>query len=57
MIEARAFRTLIRIHSLFKSEQLSTDTEPILHKALIGSIMTYACPAWEFAADNHLLKL
>jgi hypothetical protein len=19
--------------------------------------MTYACPAWEFAADNHLLKL
>jgi len=19
--------------------------------------MTYACPAWEFAADSHLLKL
>jgi hypothetical protein len=19
--------------------------------------MTYACPAWEFAADNHLMKL
>jgi hypothetical protein len=19
--------------------------------------MTYACPGWEFAADNHLLKL
>jgi hypothetical protein len=19
--------------------------------------MTYACPAWKFAADNHLLKL
>jgi hypothetical protein len=19
--------------------------------------MTYACPAWEFAAENHLLKL
>jgi hypothetical protein len=28
-----------------------------LHKALIWSIMTYACPTWEFAADNHLLKL
>jgi hypothetical protein len=28
-----------------------------LHKALIRSIMTYTCPAWKFAADNHLLKL
>jgi hypothetical protein len=28
-----------------------------LHKALIGSIMSYPCPAWEFAADNHLLTL
>jgi hypothetical protein len=28
-----------------------------LHKALIGSAMTYACPAWEFAADTHLIKL
>jgi hypothetical protein len=28
-----------------------------LHKALIRSVMTYACPAWEFAAVCHLLKL
>jgi hypothetical protein len=28
-----------------------------LHKTLIRSIVTYAWPAWEFAADNHLLKL
>jgi hypothetical protein len=28
-----------------------------LHKALIRSNITYACPAWEFAADSHLLKL
>jgi hypothetical protein len=28
-----------------------------LHKALIRSIMTYACPACEFAADSHPLKL
>jgi hypothetical protein len=28
-----------------------------LHKALIRSVMTYACPAWEFAADTHLMKL
>jgi hypothetical protein len=24
----------------------------ILHKTFIRSIMTYACPAWEFAADS-----
>jgi hypothetical protein len=29
----------------------------ILHKALIRPVMTYACPAWEFAAECHLLKL
>jgi hypothetical protein len=28
-----------------------------LHKALIASGMTYACPAWEFAADIHEIKL
>jgi hypothetical protein len=26
-------------------------------KALIRSVMTYACPAWEFAAESDLLKL
>jgi hypothetical protein len=57
MIEAKSFRTFIRIYSLFKSERLSTNIKLTLHKALIWSIMTYACPAWEFAADNHLLKL
>jgi hypothetical protein len=28
-----------------------------LHKALIRSVMTYACPACEFAEDTHLMKL
>jgi hypothetical protein len=28
-----------------------------LHNALIRSIMTYVCPAWEFAAETHLVKL
>jgi len=28
-----------------------------LYKALIRSVITYACPAWVFAADIHLLKL
>jgi hypothetical protein len=57
MIEAKAFRTFIRIYFLFKIERLSTNIKMILHKALIRSNMTYACPAWEFAVVNHLLKL
>jgi hypothetical protein len=28
-----------------------------LHKALIKSVLTYACPAWEFAADTRVMKL
>jgi hypothetical protein len=57
MIEAKAFRTFIRIYPLFKSERLSINIKLTLHKALITSAMTYACPAWEFAAEIHLLKL
>jgi hypothetical protein len=57
MIEAKAFRTFIRIHSLFKSERLSANIKLTLHKALIRSVITYACPAWEFEAESHLLKL
>jgi hypothetical protein len=58
MIEAKAFRTFIRIYFLFKSRRLSANIKLALHKALIRSVMTYnACPAWEFAAESHLLKL
>jgi hypothetical protein len=57
MIEAKAFRTFIRIYSLFKSERLSANIKLTLHKTLIRSVMTYACLAWEFAAEYHLLKL
>jgi hypothetical protein len=57
MIEAKAFRTFIRTYSLFKSERLSANIKLTLHKALIRSVMTHASPAWEFAADTHLLKL
>jgi hypothetical protein len=56
-IETKAFRTFIRAYSLFKSEHLSTNIKLTLYKALIRSIMTYASPAWEFAANAHLLKL
>jgi hypothetical protein len=57
MMEAKVFRTFIRVYYLFKSERLSANIKLTLHKALIRSIMTYACPAWEFTADTHLLKL
>jgi hypothetical protein len=52
IIEAKAFKTIIRMYSLFKSERLSDNIKLILHKALIRSVMTYACPAWELAADT-----
>jgi hypothetical protein len=55
--EAKAFRTFIRIYCLFKSEELSANIKLTLHKALIRSVMTYACHAWESAADTYLLKL
>jgi hypothetical protein len=57
MIEAKAFRTFIRAYSLFKSERLSTNIKVIFHKALIRSVVTYACLPWEFAGDTHPLKL
>jgi hypothetical protein len=57
VIEAKAFRTFIRIYSLFISKRLSTNIKLALHKALISSIMTYSCPTWGFAANSHLMKL
>jgi hypothetical protein len=45
MIEAKAFRTFIRIYSLFKSELLSANIKLTLEIALIISVMTYVCAA------------
>jgi hypothetical protein len=56
MIETKAFRTFIRIYSLFRSERLSAKIKLTLHKALIRTVITYACPAWELAADTYLLN-
>jgi hypothetical protein len=56
-IECKAFRTFIRLYSLFRSELLSANIKLTLHKALIRYVMTYACPSWEFATEMHLLKL
>jgi hypothetical protein len=54
---AQAFKAVIRIYSLLKSERLSADLKLTLHKGLIRSVTTYACPAWKLAADTYLLKL
>jgi hypothetical protein len=56
MIEAKAFRTFIRIYSLLKSERLSAKSKLTL-KALIRTVIMYGCPARELAADTYLLKL
>jgi hypothetical protein len=57
MIEVKAFRIFIRIYSLFKSELLTANIKVTLHMALIRSVITYACPAWELVADTCILKL
>jgi hypothetical protein len=54
---AKAFGTYIRTYSIFKSKHLSGNIKLIAYRALIRSIITYACPTWEFAADIHLMKL
>jgi hypothetical protein len=57
MIEVKAFRTFIRIYSFLRGERLSAKIKLTLHKALIRTVITYACPTWELAADTYLLKL
>jgi hypothetical protein len=57
MIAVKALRTFISIYPLLKIERLSVNTKLTLYTVLIRSIMSYACPTWEFAADSHLLKL
>jgi hypothetical protein len=57
MTEAKAFRTFNRVYSLFKGEGLGVNIKLALHKALIRSVMGYACPSWKFAVDTHLLKV
>jgi hypothetical protein len=56
-IATKDLRTFIGIYPLLKSERLSAKRKLMLYKALIRSKVTYTCPAWEFAADSHLLKL
>jgi hypothetical protein len=41
MIEAKAFRTFMKLYSLFKSERLSANVKLTLHKALVRSEVIY----------------
>jgi hypothetical protein len=54
-VQYKAFRTFI--YSLFRSGRVRAKIKLTFRIALIRSIMTYACPAWEFATDTYLLKL
>jgi hypothetical protein len=49
---AKALHTYV-----FKSGHLSTNIKLALYKALIRSVMTYACPTWKYEADARLLRL
>jgi hypothetical protein len=53
MIEAKSFRTFIKVYSIFKSQPLGANITLILHKALIRLVMIYACTTWKFAAYIH----
>jgi hypothetical protein len=53
---AKALRTYIRTYFLFKSDHVSAYIKITLCNALISSVMIYASPTWECAADALLLK-
>jgi hypothetical protein len=48
---AKTLSTYIRNYSLLRSRHLSTNTKLTLYKALIMSVIIYACPILESAAD------
>jgi hypothetical protein len=54
---AKALLTYVRTYSLFRSGCLSTNIKLTLDRILIRSVMTYACPTWEYVVDVHLFKL
>jgi hypothetical protein len=49
--------TAAKALGIFKSKHLSAHIKLLVYRALMRSIMTYACPTWGFAADTHLTKL
>jgi hypothetical protein len=49
MIATKALCIFLNINPILKSERLSVGAK-LMNKALIRSVLTYACPAWEFVA-------
>jgi hypothetical protein len=45
------------VNTKTKGERLCANVKLTFQKALIIPVITYACPAWELAADTYLLKL
>jgi hypothetical protein len=56
-IATKALLIFFSIYPILKSERLSVGAKLITYKELIRSMLTYACPAWKFAAESCLLKL
>jgi hypothetical protein len=57
MIKAKAFRTFIRIYSLFESECLRANIKLSLHKSLIICVMIYAFPCLGICGRHLPLKI
>jgi hypothetical protein len=57
IVTTKAYKTFMRLYSLFKSNRLNTNSKLALHKDLIRSIMTYACPAREFPRNTPIRVL
>jgi hypothetical protein len=51
MIETKAFVTFIGIYFLFRIVHLSANIKPTLYKAMITSVMNFACPSRKLAPD------
>jgi hypothetical protein len=49
--------TVFSAWSVLRSYLDDSCGDPVSYKALIRSVMSYACPAWELAADTYLFKL
>jgi hypothetical protein len=52
-----AFRTCNILYSLYRSDRLISNIKLIFHKALVSSVLTNACPGWQFMADTHPVNL
>jgi hypothetical protein len=52
---AKVLRMYVRTYSLFRGRRLGTYIKLTLYRALFRSVMTYACPTWEYAALLEIL--